>query len=192
MSQLEMESLLHYEHNLAACYEAEYLLELSLQRELIRNSVSTDWPGYTDAGETRTVSPQSPSPSTHRLNEPAEGMDVLADSPHTTHPLNHTTLTKYSLYGSSVHPPPSPASLLQPSVRPHTVTPHPINEMDAVHLSNSSLNPTREHDLKLGSGLSLPAFQNDVISLSSVWPCTNGCHVDGPERKRRCLQRPEM
>ena len=197
MSQLDMENLLHYEHNLAACYEAEYLLELSLQRELISNSVSTDWPGYTDDGETRTGSPQSPppSPSADRptLNEAAEGMDVLTDSPHTTTlPPNHTSLT---IYSSSIHPAPSPASLFQSSVSPHpaSVSPHHTTP----HLSNGSLNPMQEQcsqDLKLETSLSLPHFhfQNGVSCFSSGRPCSNSYHGDGPQRKRRCLQRPEI
>lgn len=201
MSQLDLENLLRYEHNLAACYEAEYLLELSLQRELISNSVSTDWPGYTDDGETRTVSPKSPPPSPFAdrstcLNEATEGMDVLTDSPHTTLPSNHTSLT---IYGSSIHPSPSPASLFQSSVSPHTasVSPHQIKETP--QLSNGSSNPVQEQcsqGLKLETPPSLPQFhfhfQNGVSCLSSVRPCPNSCHGDGPQRKRRCLQRPEM
>lgn len=194
MSQLDMENLLHYEHNLAACYEAKYLLELSLQRELISNSVSTDWPGYTDDGETRTVSPLSPPPSPSATpNEATEGMDVLTDSPHTNLLSNHASLTKY--HGSSIHPTPSPASLFQSSVSPHTasVSPHHTTP----HLSNGSSNPTQDQcsqDLKLGTSLSFPHFhfQNGVSCLSSGEPCSNSCHGDGPQRKRRCLQRPEM
>lgn len=196
MSQLEMENLLHYEHNLAACYEAEYLLELSMQRELIGNSPPSDWPGYTDASETRTMTPSLSLGQPHGVGvkEATERMDVAANSHHPLQLPNHTS---HSFHSPCIHPVSSPASVLQSSVSPHTASaiPHHINGMVAPHYSNGSMQRECSNGQELSPlPPSLPEFQfqNGVISSSSARSYLNSSHSDGPQRKRMCLQRPEM
>ena len=198
MSQLDLERLLHYEHSLAACYEAEYLLELSMQREHI--SGSENWVGYEDASEARILTshpPLSSSPAltqAHRLA--AERMDTVSSNNHHTAFLPrhaHTIRT----------PTESADSLQTPHVQPHSC---PANSHDSSNItpaSSQQINGFQPHFSMQAecnhTQTSLPGasvfpefqFQNDA-GVSSSGPCWSGSHMDGPQRKRMCLQRPEM
>ena len=120
MSQLDMESLLHYEQNLAACYEAEYILEMSMRNEHISESASRNMLTYDDASEVRIPTAHSLplSPAQYYLKPDvngasADGTDVQAyeqatlnghydpsslsyNSTHTVHARQRTT-SKHSL-----------------------------------------------------------------------------------------------
>lgn len=194
MSQLDLERLLHYEHSLAACYEAEYLLELSMQREHI--SGSENWVGYEDASEATShhAPPLSSSPAltqAHRLA--AERMDTVSSNNHHTAFLPrhaHTIRT----------PTESADSLQTPHVQPHSnITPASSQQINGFqpHFYKNSLFPMQaecNHTQTSLPGASVfPEFQfqNDA-GVSSSGPCWSGSHMDGPQRKRMCLQRPEM
>ena len=220
MSQLEMESLLRYEHNLAACYEAEYLLELSMQREHISDSAAaTSWTGYEDASETRSLTfqqefcflpaiatPLSSSSLTRGLNTAAEGMDTESSS-RCPSGLEPTALTS----SSSAHSPDGVHTFTGASFTPANpsfnfslATPHQRNGFHPLQCSTSTCadGPSPQLPAHCNGGLAdshragvppsaVAVFQihDGVGSWRSGW---NGSHVEGPERKRICLHRPEL
>ena len=102
--------MLLYEQSLAACYEAEYLLELTVQREHVSDGAGCGgWAGYDDGSEARSSvhpnpTPSSPSPplpeTLQRTCSPTEeGMDCDA-----------TTNGRHTSSSPSHHIKPSPAT----------------------------------------------------------------------------------
>ena len=202
MSHLELESLLSYEHNLAACYEAEYLLQLSMQREHISEGVASNWARYEDTSEARVMAsqplpPLSVSPSltlahSRATNSPAEGMDA-----HNSHVpaqyatfLNGTPMTATGPHHNSHWHSLSPTRPLTSANPLHINSLHCTNGLPQYSHTGEpvSLKRTECHP-----SLSLPeCFVTGGGDFSSMEVCQSEAHSDGPQRKKMCLQRPEM
>ena len=198
MSNIEMENLLHYEHNLAACYEAEYLLELTMRREHISESIATNWAGYEDPGEAPIVAlHQGP-----HTGEAVEEMDIplTASSscycnhgaslqPHTTS-LASTAPTEPvnipSNHSSGNHPqfPHSPVfptlSVVNPAAQYLTEPPTCISTVNSSALQQHTTIQYKPATTTL-NGLSTRGREMECIDQS---------HCDGPQRKKMCLHRP--
>ena len=209
MSHLEMESLLHYERNLAACYEAEYLLELTMQREYINGSMATNWARYEGSDEIQSVTSrthssapfnslghtraagervmmdtsvkatsnhhnQSTFPTNPSFSGPAEASGVLHTHQHSHSPLNHIS-----------HPQTAPL-VSTPNNNHHLLLPTPLTVGLALPHQMAESEHGGRFDESADHHLSLPHCEG---------VCVNGVtetHSDGPQRKRMCLQRPEM
>ena len=158
-----MESLLHYEHHLAACYEAEYLLELSMRREHISEGTASSWGDYDDSSEVRatTYHPYSSSPSFLLNSSGVEEME--------TNPIPNLQTSRLkpnesdSLFSnSSLHlrssNPSSEPSLSSLPLQPSQTLP-PIAPLSATHVVSGKRGMVDETE---------------------------------PLRKKMCLQRPEL
>ena len=165
MSQLDMESLLHYEHHLAACYEAEYLLELSMRREHISEGTASSWGDYDDSSEVRatTYHPYSSSPSFLLSNSGVEEMET------------ENNLTP-NFRTSRLKPNESDSLFFNSSLHHHSSNPSSEPSLSSLPLQPSQTLPPIAP---------LPATH--VV-------CGKRGMVDETEplRKKMCLQRPEL
>ena len=100
MSQLELESLLSYEHHLATCYQAEYLLEMSMSREHI--SEETRWPAYQDSGELQAAAGASLT-YLHNGGEDMETETLATSGPDSvSHPLSRSLANSGSRHSTEM------------------------------------------------------------------------------------------
>lgn len=218
MSQVEMESLLLYEQNLAACYEAEYLLELSMQREHLSDDAErSGWAGYDDGSEARSSvhphpAPSSPSPlpealqHTHSPTEERMDCDATSNGHHvsTTH---HSEPTPVISSLNSISSSQAPSSVSRPLISALANTAyssiasdsHPHVTAPVLHLHStfpSCLTPSTPLSFT-------PAQLPTSSSFSSTFPSWSDCitptysrgdgsHTDGPLRKKIRLYRPEF
>ena len=212
MSQLELESLLSYEHNLAACYEAEYVMQLSMQRE---QSTATNWPRYEDTSEARVMtSPSFPRPAltqahSRATNSAAEGVDVH-NSHLTAQYISGTPMMNTDLHHNSHHAH-SSLHCLTNSVTCTSANPPCINGFHRMnglppapqftHTQQKVLCPSSLSECHVAGGhggsLSVKLCQSESHD-NHMSHCDNHMmsqcesHCDGPQRKKMCLQRPEM
>ena len=162
MSQLEMESLLHYEDHLATCYEAEYLLELSMRRGLSGEQASSSrWSGYEDSGEVMaTASRPFSSSSSLLLLHGGVGEKMEIGVAEAAHPISHPK-PQEPLFANSTLP--------QLSSYQHTLT--------------SSSAPPTQH---------LSPSVSDISLISRGAPPLNGANHPHPLPHWNCLQRPPV
>ena len=166
MSQLELESLLHYEHNLATCYEAEYLLELSMRREHISEEAATSWRAYEDSSEVRDTT-YRPSPSFPQDDAGMEEMETANT------PCGTTVATS--------RPNPLNSSSLFANCSPHL-------HGNSLPLITSGATSNHQSTWQMAP----PSISSDTASVGVV--CGKRQMVEDlePQRKKMCLQRPEL
>ena len=128
-TEMEMGELIHYEENLAACYEAEYLLTLKFQEEIKNRTYHAVYISYPDTYEVTTK-----VKTIAVCNEPQRIIENECKLQH----------------------------------------PESIGVHEAIRAPNL-IHP-----------------QKDVPAEKGTLPCYDSSHSDGPQRKRMCLQRPEV
>ena len=169
MSQLELESLLSYEHHLATCYEAEFLLELSMRKDLIR-----DWGGYDDSGELKETASFS-------LNSGAEQMETAAIDT-TTHQSTSAACVPTAIDSCLAH-----STCPLPPTSHHTF--HTPTSVTSSPLTPSLFTANGCHRALSHCGETLTVTRCPVGGEGEgLAPLAEG----EPQRKKVCLQRPEM
>lgn len=163
MTFSEQDELLKYEHNLASCYEAEYLLSMKLQEGMIYGSTSSAGSSscYYDGFEVQKLNPSSGADTTQASGgTPISSCDnLIADNECMETDMNSNTSSH-----TNDHP---PCTHLNWS------------------LSNQCAPPTfHPHQGTCDSGASemRPFNMNQTHS-----PEQPSLHNEGPSRKRVCL-----
>ena len=216
MSQADMESLLRYEQTLVACYEAEYLLEVSMRCEHIStDGAAGTWGGYDDCDDVVPAHPSSlpppppPPPASTHHNLPAEeGMEceALPSNKPTFSPSATVTTTAplHSLSLGKAFPDFKNCSTALTGL-PHQTHSSPLPQTSF----RFSLTPPNTRSLRLPpSSFSstlpsngLPCWTTPTAPSHLTWTsnsyqgddhCNSRCHSDEPLKKKFRMHPPEL
>lgn len=199
---MEMSQLIRYEENLAAYYEAEYLLCSKVNDQGLCES------SYDDSSEVSAISGCLPQPPGGKVISNTNTFDLFQNSflpiNQTMDSYHSTSMTNSSVYNDNSQLPhnhhPPQEMCLEHTPSPNTSYSINVNQQfsassqetnlclfQSVNASTHSHGPPFRFSESPGTGCTQRAIFDDMEC--EVY--TEQLHLDGPSTKRSCLRQPE-